>query len=182
MKKTITVLVATLIFVISNICFAETSKIIYEENSTNSLTYTVCETTASPFGRLGKAFSKHVDTNGNTHYWIRLALGGENNLYYQMILNIDGVDYILPQEEQPTKYQITSTTRMIMFSTRAGAINYYRVSPEIIAKIQNANKIVMKYRTQQSDEKEKEWNDSMIEKTKQIINMQYTDKENFSQG
>ena len=176
-------LIMILCFILTlNICFAETSKIIYEENSPTSLTYTVCETTASPFGRLGKAFSKHIDIDGNSYYWIRLALGGENYLYYQMKLIIDDKEYILQEEQSPAKYQTASTTRMIMFCKRDGAKNYYVVPNDVVGKLLSANKVVMVYRTQDSEYQKKEWNNSMISKTKEIINAIYNDKIKYKQG
>ncbi len=181
MKK-ITILCILVSLFLCSICSAETSKIICEENSSNSVTYTVCETTASPFGRLGKAFSKHIDKEGFSHYWIRLALGGNNYLYYQIKLVIDGKEYILQEEPSPAKYQVASTSRMIMFSDRDGAKNYYVVPLDAIEKLKNADSVIMYYRTQSSDEKEKEWNKQMIAKTKEIINLDYQSNVNYPHG
>ena len=175
-------MIIVLLIAISGVCFAETSSIICEDNSADSVTYTVCETTASPFGRLGKAFSKHIDTAGNTHYWIRLALGGENYMYYQMKLIIDGAEYTLQEEKEPFKYQVASTSRMIMFCNRPGARNYYQVPQEVVEKIKTAQKITMIYRTQQSKDEEKSWNSSMIRKSQEIINADYKSNSKYHHG
>ena len=86
------------------------------------------------------------------------------------------------EEKNPVKYQTASTSRMIMFSTRPGAKNYYPVPQEVIEKLKTAQKVVMIYRTQQSKDEDKSWNNSMMRKVKEIINANYKDNSKYHHG
>lgn len=167
----------------SCIAFAETSAIKYEVNAGDTITYSVHETTASTYGRLGKAFYKHINSDGTNHYWIRIALGDYNVLLPEMKLIVDGKSYLCLESESPKKYQIASMTRMIMFADHDGAVNYYDLPGEAVEALKNCNTVTMVYGTQKREEtSDKPWNSGMIKKTKEILSLTKNDKEKFHRG